>query len=251
MTWRTWLLVLLVSPCVCTNPRAAIYEVPETKTNWVGGWDVNIMADDVHFETAAIIHKIRIRLAIAGVQTCQLWLFEALSSPAIHTLTFTNEPANINTDVSTYDFDMHVQVPKDIYVGFSAQGDGWTANAVDYWSMGNTINQGRAGTSGQYYYGPVTGGQITTVYNSGDSSFGCLQIFSEPVQINELIVATGQVNLTLASLPIYATNAVERSENVGGTNWQIRGTLPFGVAATIWSESNSAPTSAFYRITSR
>ena len=231
--------------------RVDLYEVPENASKLVGARDVNILADDIHFETAAIISKIRIRLAIAGVQTCQLWLFDALGSPAIHTVTFTNEPATTNTDVSTYDFDMHVQVPKDIYIGFSAQGDGWTANAVDYWSLGTGVNPGVAGTAGQYYFGPVAGGQITTAYNTGDSTFGCLQILSEPVRITGMVLATGHVDLAISPLPIYATNVVERNESAGGTNWTELETLPPGVSNHTWSATNGFATSAFYRIKSR
>ena len=251
MIWRIGLLALLFSVCMRTSVRASIYEVPEIAKEVVGAWDVNILADDVHFKTAAIISKVRIRLAIAGEQTCKLWIFDALNSAPLHTVLFTNVPATSEYDVSTYDFDMQVQVPKDIYVGFSAQGDGWTASAVDYWSWGTVVNQGVAGTAGQYYYGPVTGEKLTSVYAPvGNVSFGCLQILAEPVQIDTLTVATGQVNLALASLPVYATNSVERIERMGETNWQARGTLPFGVASTTWSENNNAPTSSFYRITS-
>ena len=250
MTCRVLLLALLFPAYVCTSARAVIYEVPENKTNFVGARDVNILADDVHFKTASIISKVRMRLAIKGVQACTIWLFDAMNSLPIHTVSFTNVPAFNEFDVSTYDFDMHVQVPKDIYVGFSAQGDGWTNNA-DFWSLGTVVNQGVAGTAGQYYYGPVTGEQLNAIYNIGDSSFGCLQILSEPVQVTNLVVATGQVHPAIAALPIYATNAVERIETIGGTNWQDRGTLSLSVESTTWSESNSAPTSAFYRIKSR
>ena len=251
MTLRSAWPLAVVCAGFCVVARAAIYEVPEDLSDLVGARDVNILADDVHFETASIISKIRIRLAIAGVQTCKLWVFDALGSPPIHAVTFTNVPASTNTDVRTYDFDMHVQVPKDIYVGFSAQGDGWTANAVDYWSMGSVIVHGAAGTAGQYYYGPVTGEQITTTFNSGDSSYGCLQILAEPVRIAGVNVLTGHVDLAVSSLPIYAANTVERVEALGDTNWVEIETLPLGVESVDWSATDPAATGAFYRIKSR
>jgi hypothetical protein len=250
MTCRVLLFTLLCSACVRTSSGATIYEVPENPGNLVGAWDVNIFADDVHFGTASIISKIRMRLAIRGVQTCKLWLFTATNSAPIHTVSFTNVSAIYPIDVTTYDFDMQVQVPKDIYVGFSAEGDGWTNNA-DFWSRGTVLNRGVTNTAGQYYYGPVAGEKLTTIFPSGDSSFGCLQILSEPVQIASMGIATGHVHLAAASLPIYATNTVERCDTVGGTNWQDRGTLPLGVSSTTWGESNNAPTSSFYRVKSR
>jgi hypothetical protein len=250
MICRASQLIQLCFVCICANSRASIYEVPENHGDVVGAWDVNILADDVHFETASIISQIRMRLAIAGAQTCKLWLFAATNSLPIHTVSFTNVPATNQYDVSTYDFDMQVQVPKDIYVGFSAQGDGWTANAVDYWSRGSVVNRGVAGTAGQYYYGSVAGEKLTAIFPSGDSSFGCVQILSAPASIDDVAVVTGHVHLAIAALPIYATNAVERSDTAGGTNWENRGTLPLGVETTTWSESNTAPTSAFYRVKS-
>ena len=48
-------------------PGAVVYEVPEMKGEVVGAWDVNILADDVHFATPTLLSQVRIRLAIAGV----------------------------------------------------------------------------------------------------------------------------------------------------------------------------------------
>ena len=42
---------------------ATIYEVPENVDKFVGARDENIMADDVHFGTASIVKRVRIRLA--------------------------------------------------------------------------------------------------------------------------------------------------------------------------------------------
>lgn len=230
---------------------ATIYEVPEKANVVVGAWDANILADDVHFKTASIIRQIRMRLAIRNSQTCTLWIFDGLNRAPLHAVAFTNSPATNQFDVSTCDFDLNLQVPKDIYVGFSAQGDGWGDNNSDYWSWGSVATQGVAGTAGEFYYGPAAGGQITTAYNAGSGALGCLQILSEPAQIETAGAATGQVNLTIASLPIHATNFVERSATAGGTNWQDRGTLPLGAASATWSENNTFPTSSFYRIKTR
>lgn len=251
MICRALPFALLFSVGVYTSSGATIYEVQENPNKVVGAFDVNILADDVHFETASIISKIRMRLAIKGVQTCKLWLFDAMDRDPIYTVSFTNVPATNEFNVSTYDFDMQVQVPKDIYVGFSAQGDGWTNTLSDYWSLGTVINWGGVGTVGQYYYGSVAGEKLTSVFTPvGNNPFGCLQILSEPVRINSVVVETGQVHLAVGALPVYATNAVERSETAAGTNWQDRGTLPLGVESTTWSENNNAPTSSFYRIKS-
>lgn len=228
---------------------AVIYEVPENTGNFVGARDVNIMADDVHFATASIVKLVRIRLAIRGTQTCKLWLFDALNSPPIHVAEFPNVPATNGTNVSTYDVPMHVQVPKDVYVGFSAQGDGWT-NGADFWSQGDVVYAGVAGTLGDHYYGPVTGGQLVATFNVGAATFGCLQILSEPVRIESVAAETGQVRLALAELPVYATNAVETASPAAATAWTELETLPAGVSNHVWT-TNAADAAAFYRVTTR
>jgi hypothetical protein len=247
-----WLLVGFFFFGLCAGGRAGvIYEVPETPNQVAGAFDVNILADDVHFETAAILRKVRMRLAIAGSQACKLWIFDAMNSLPIHVVPFTNVPAGNAFTVSTYDFDMQLQVPKDIYVGFSAQGDGWTNTLSDYWSRGFVVNRGVAGTAGQYYYGPVAGEKLTAVFNSGDNSFGCLQILSEPARIDGVEIVTGQVQLAISALPIFASNAVERIESVGDTNWVGVDQLAPGLESTVWNTTNAAATRAFYRIKSR
>lgn len=254
MTRRwVWLLALLIPPGPGLQAYAgSIYEVPENPNQVVGAWDVNILADDVHFKAPAIIRKIRMRLAIAGLQTCKIWVFAATNSAPIHTASFTNVPATNEFDVSTYDFDMELLVPKDIYVGFSAQGNGWggTTN-IDYWSRGTLVHEGVTGTAGQYYYGPVAGEKLTAIFNPADGSFGCLQILSEPVRIDTVSVKTGHVHLAISSLPLQITSRVERCEIAGGTNWQEAATLPLGASNQVWSASNSAATSFFYRVKSR
>ena len=120
--------ILLAGLAAALPVRAdVIYEVPEATNKVAGAWDVNILADDVHFSAPSVIRQVRLRLAIAGTQTCRLWIFTMLNSPPIYTAVFTNVPASSEYNVSTYDFDMQLQVPRDIYVGFSAQGGGWNA----------------------------------------------------------------------------------------------------------------------------
>ena len=242
--WIAWVLG------AGATTAATIYEVPENVDKFVGARDENIMADDVHFETASIVKRVRIRLAIRGSQTCKIWLFDALSSPPLHVAEFTNVPAPGATNVATYDVPMHVQVPKDVYVGFSAQGDGWT-NGADYWSLGDAVNAGVAGTPGGYYYGTVVGEQLTNTFNIVYATYGCMQIQSEPVRIDAAGVATGFVNLAISELPIHATNAVERIASLGATNWTEVEELPQGASNHIWSVPVGTATAAFYRVTSR
>ncbi len=244
-------LSLLLAHAALPRVSAALYEVPEYVGEFVGAWDVNILADDVHFPSASILRDIRMPLAIAGVQTCTLWIFDALSQAPIYTVSFSNRPAVTNTDSSVYVFPMQLQVPKDIYVGFSAQGGGWGVNASDYWGRGFVVEQGVAGTGGTYYYGPVSGGQLTTLYSIGDGSFGCLEISAYPVQVEQVEAASGQVTLDVTSLPVYGSNIVERCDSADGTNWVERGVLPMGASTSLWSESESGDLSAFYRIRTR
>lgn len=229
----------------------SIYEVPEVANEVVGAWDVNILADDVHFAHASVLRQVRMRLAIAGVQTCKLWIFDGLNRDPLHTVVFTNQPATNQFHTSTYDFNMQVQVPKDIYVGFSAQGGGWGGTASDYWSWGIVANRGVAGTVGEYYYGPVSGGQLTTVFPTGNGALGCLQVLSEPVRIESLALATGQVQLAIGMLPIHATNAVVRGAAVDGDLWEEEDILPSGVSNHVWSTTNSGATRVFYRVSTR
>ena len=241
--WIAWVLG------AGATTAATIYEVPENVDKFVGARDENIMADDVHFETASIVKRVRIRLAIRGSQTCKIWLFDALSSPPLHVAEFTNVPAPSATNVATYDVPMHVQVPKDVYVGFSAQGDGWT-NGADFWSQGDVVRAGGAGTPGDHYYGPVTGEQLTASFNVGSASYGCLQILSEPVRIESATAETGQVRLVLAELPIHGSNAVETTMSAADTNWVELDALPAGVSNHVWT-TNAAAAAGFFRIQTR
>lgn len=249
MIRRLTLLVLALGSR-CAAGEQVIYQVPENGDKIVGARDENIMADDVHFGTASIVNLVRIRLAIRGTQTCKLWLFEALNSPPLHVAEFTNVPAANERDMSTYDVPMSVQVPKDVFVGFSAQGDGWT-NKADFWSQGDVVHIGVAGTPGIHYYGPVTGEQLTAGFNIGSPTYGCLQILSEPVRFDGIEVATDHVGLAISSLPVHATNCLEQIDSLGGTNWAEVETLPRGVSNCAWTATNFAPAGAFYRVKSR
>ncbi len=246
-----WLALPVAVFCsLCTAKAQVIYQVPENGDKIVGARDENIMADDIHFGTASIIRLVRIRLAIRGTQTCKLWLFDALNSPPLHAAAFTNVPAANERDMSTYDMPMLVQVPQDVYVGFSAQGDGWT-NKADFWSQGATVDVGVADNPGIHYYGPVTGEQLTASFNIGSPTYGCLQIFYEPVRFDGIEVATGQLGLAISSLPLHATNRLEQIDSLGGTNWAEVETLPLGVSNCAWTATNGAATRAFYRVISR
>lgn len=248
---RSRLGVLLVLVFLRSGFGAVIYGVPEKAGEVVGAWDVNILADDVHFETASIIREIHIRLAIAGEQTCKLWVFDGMNRPPLHVIPFTNAAALNPYDVSTYVFEMHLQVPKDIHVGFSAQGDGWTNTLSDYWSWGPEVLKGVEGTLGTYAFGPVSGGQLTTMYVSGTPSFGCLQVLSEPVSIDRLELADGQARLTLSSLPIHAANVLERSETPEADRWEEALPIPPGMSNHVGSVDAGEASRSFFRIRSR
>ena len=112
-------------------------------------------------------------------------------------------------------------------------------------------NRGVAGTVGEYYYGPVSGGQLTTVYATGNAALGCLQVLSEPVRIESVALETGQVRLAIGMLPIHATNAVVRSATVDGDSWEEAEILPAGVSNHVWSATNGGATRGFYRISTR
>ena len=237
--------------CASTAHGASVYEVPETRGEVVGAWDGNIFADDVGFEVPSLVRMVRLRLAIAGVQTCRLWIFEELDAPPVYVATFTNAPATNQYDVATYDFAMRLHVPRRIYVGFSAQGGGWGANGVDYWSRGFAVNRGVAQTPGTYYYGTVAGGRLTETYAPGDGSFGCMQILAEPARIAEAGVdGDGLFRLRAESLPIRADNRVVRGARVGDAAWEECGVLPEGEEDAEWS-GPSAEGAGFYRIESR
>jgi len=76
---------LLTCLCAETLVTAALYEVSGECGKVVGAWDANILSDNVHFEVPSLLREIRMPMAITGVQTCQLWGFEAMSRTPIHT----------------------------------------------------------------------------------------------------------------------------------------------------------------------
>ena len=235
---RVWTVVLCVL-CTAFVAQAAglrtIYQVPALRIDVVGPIDDNIFADDVHFGVPSIISEIRIPLAIAGKQECTLWIFDALNSPPIHTVPFKNVPARSQFDFHEYVFEMDVQVPSSIYVGFSAKGDGWTANDTDWWECGNNVTAGLPGDSGLFFFGSVDDGVLTTGFFSPDPSLrGALTVRATPVRIQDFGMETNHLALTIQNLPIYATNTLERAESTDAEVWHEVEMLPLGEASVTW-----------------
>lgn len=231
-----------------------IYQVPVERIDVIGAWDANILADDVHFGVPSIISEIRIPLAIAGEQECTLWIFDALNSPPIHTVSFTNVPSSSpSNDFHEYVFEMDLQVPRSIYVGFSAQGGGWGENDTDYWECGTGVTTGVPGDAGLFYFGSVAGGELTSGFSTPNASLrAALTIRATPVRIQHIDVETNQVALAIQDLPIHATNILERADSPSAEVWEEVDLLPLGEPSATWSGPVSNEWGRhFFRVLSR
>ncbi len=189
-----------------------VYLTDDQGTADLGVRDENILADDIHLEHAAIVTNILIPLAIAGTQSCGLWIFDSLNAPPFHYQAFTNIASSSRFAPQVQVFSLHVPVPKDFFIGISAQGGGWDANGVDAIRCGSDIITGIASNSALYYYGPVAGGQLTTEYpTAGGPGYFTVQVKEAPLMITGLHIGDSGVTVTGTNCFPGATHRLERS----------------------------------------
>lgn len=208
-----------------------VYLTGDSVTDSIGAMDANIMADDVHIAHSAIITNITMLMAIASGQNCGLWIFDSLNSPALYFWPFTNTSSASSGDMKVYSFRVNATVPKDFYVGFSAEGDGWGTYSSDYVRCGYNVITGVASNSGKYYYGPVSGGQLVSEYTPGYSTFFTIQIKEAPLRISALQAIDGGIRISVTNFLPTTTNHLELNDGAAwvpvtrfiagasGTNW--------------------------------
>jgi hypothetical protein len=231
-----------------------LYDVGGPSTNAVGIFDENIMADDVHIERPAVVKRIEIVLAIAGQQQCAVWVFGRVKQDPLHVIPFTNRPAADKYDFSFYSFDLSTEVPKDFYVGLSAQGDGWGANKSDSVYTGTNVAVGIASNANRFFYGPVSVGQLLNPYdaptnvNAGFLFMTVSGTYRVPI-ISGLTFTGNAAGLAVTNLFRGETNAVERAGSLPSNEWVSSGSFVAEGDQTNWSEtvSNDADR-LFYRV---
>lgn len=227
-----WQVFLLVALFVSVAEARTVYEVPVDPTaNVLGVQDANIVVCRVEFDGPTILSRIEIPLAIRGEQTCTLWLFHQLNQPAVAQIPFTNVSAGGTFDFTTYTFELDLQVPRVLYVGVSAQGDGWGANLADYWECGTVAVAGTPDTLGTFYWGPVVGGQVSQSFFAGPL-YGALRIEAKPVTFSTLEPAGGDWQIQIDHLPLYGTNWLEQTDLSLPPTWVpvAGGELPWSAA---------------------
>jgi hypothetical protein len=213
-----------------------------------GGWDVNIFADDVHFHHGGIITNIEMHLAIRGNQQCTLWIFEDLGQEPLYTTAFTNIPSDW-AKFKTYQFPLYLDVPKDLYIGFSAQGNGWNQELTDFSDNATNNSSGIAFTPGSYWWGPVSGRQLIDggVYQSFDHFR--LKIDMLQPDISDFSVSSTTCTFDLNNLSAFATHSVERTSSLSSNTWNKTVMIFPGPTSVKWSETREGPEEhTFYRI---
>ena len=238
----TAILIPTVSMAITT------YETVDATDLMAGGWDINIFADDVHFHHGGIITNIEMHLAIRGNQQCKLWIFDDLGKDPIYTTAFTNIPSGW-AQFKTYQFPLHLDVPKDIYVGFSAQGDGWNGERVDFSDNATNVTSGLITTPGSYWWGSISGGQLVDggVYTSYDHFR--MKVDMIPPMITDYSFAADSYTIGVSNLSTFAAHSIERSQNLASNTWNKTVTIyPGPSSATCSGSRTDYSGSAFYRI---
>ncbi|MDP6524964.1 MAG: hypothetical protein QGI24_06840 [Kiritimatiellia bacterium] len=187
------LSVLLVTFLLAvTAMGVTVYETVSPSGNKSGAWDVNILADDVHFRCGGIITNVVMSLAIRGTNSCRVWIFDGFLRDAIYSAPFTHVPSSSSLDFQEYSFPMRVSVPKDIYIGFSAEGDGWGgSNLTDHAENDSTVASGIATNAGIYWWGAVAGGQLNQGANFGSGDYFNLNVQMLQPEITDVVVTNG------------------------------------------------------------
>lgn len=253
MGWISRFVALaLVLLCAGRGRAGYIYDVDESSGQAIGAYDINILADDAHLPRPAVITRVDILLSVKGQQDCRLWIFGSLQQDALCAIAFTNRAAANQNDFSYYSVSLSQEVPKDFYVGFSAQGDGWGANLSDSTLGGTNVLSGVASNRNVFYYGPVAGGQLTKSYAPAtDAGY-----FTMSISGRLLVPAVGGVSavgdgvqLLVTNLCSWETNVVQRSGSLDSNRWDSVASFVCAGGTTNWAGTIPAGTNgAFYRV---
>ena len=236
------LLLFLVSLKAAAE---TVYLTDDLGSADLGVRDENILADDIHLEHDAIITNILVPLAIEGTQSCGLWIFDSLNAPPVHYQAFTNIASSSRFNPQVHAFSLHVPVPKDFFIGISAQGGGWDANGTDAIRCGSDIITGIASNSEYYYFGPVAGGELTTEYpTAGGPGYFTVQVKEAPLMISGLHIDDAGVTVTGTNCFPGASHRLERS--TGGEWNEITSFVAENIGADCLDTND--PGQALYRL---
>jgi len=222
--------------------QVTVYETVTTNDLRSGVWDVNILADDVHFRSGGIITNVEMSLAINGNQECRLWIFDGLVKDALYSVEFANTHSSYSFDFVKYSFEMRLSVPEDIYIGFSCQGDGWMGSTdpwTDYSENMGVVTNGIAKNAGIYWYGPASGGQLNQGYHAGSGDYFKLRVDMIQPEIIDCAITNGTVSLVVTNVSEYATYLVERSFGMLSNAWDEAGEFTTNASCALWSEELS------------
>jgi hypothetical protein len=248
------ILAVLVLAFRCTGLSSAetLYDVDWPSGQAIGAFDANILADDAHLPRPAVVTHIDVALCIKGQQDCSLWLFGGLQQDALRVIPFTNQAAASQSDFFYYSFDMEQEVPKDFYIGFSAQGDGWGVNLSDSAFGGGDVMTGIASNENVFYYGSVAGGRLTKSYQPAvNAGFFTMTVSGRLLvpSVGGVSVAMDGVQLLVTNLCSWETNVVQRSGTPGSNGWDSVASFVCAGGATNWTGTLPAGTNrAFYRV---
>lgn len=245
------IIILFITTSISVEAKGVtVYETVNSLSEYGGAWDANIFADDVHFHHGGIITNVMMKLAIKGnQQNCRFWIFDRLGSDAIYSVPFSNAPSSNQTDFLEYNFPMQLSVPKDIYIGFSAEGDGWDAELMDCAELAPTVSNGVANGEGFYWWGTAEEGQLIQGANFNSGDYFRLKVDMLQPAITTFAVRNNDAVLQITNISGYATYLIERSFNLNSNQWEIAGEFSTNNITAAWSETpRNEWQSVLYRI---
>ncbi|QBG46426.1 hypothetical protein EGM51_03070 [Verrucomicrobia bacterium S94] len=229
---------LIAAATALTAGSIPVYETTDSEAEYGGAWDINIFADDVHFHHGGIITNVTLFLSIKGTnQNCRLWIFDNVVSDAIYTTTFSNTPSSSPTDFRAYHFPMRLSVPKDIYIGFSAEGDGWDEQLLDSAELAPTITRGTASGAGFYWWGPVENSQLNQGGNFNSGDYFKLRVDMLQPEITSFTATNHIAALEGTNISEFATYLIEKTSSLASNNWTVIEEITGSSELIQWSET--------------
>lgn len=232
-------IVLLGCVAAVAAMGVTVYETGPTNGLKSGAWDMNILADDVHLRCGGIITNVMMLLSIKSTQTCSFWIFDGFGEDAIYSVPFTNTRSSWSGDFHEYNFPMHLSVPPDIYVGFSATNGGWGDLNTDNSANAMVVSNGIAANPGVYWWGRISDGRLNQGANFGSGDYFKLRIDMLQPEISGLSVSNGLSFLAITNLSEHATYLVERSHDMLSNAWDEAGEFTTNASCALWSEELS------------
>ena len=245
-----WVCLLALLPSAYA--QAQLYGISGASGFDLGAFDTNVMADDVQLRAPARLSRIELPLCIASNQNCTLWIFTELNATPLLSIPFVNTPSSYRGQFVTHEFLLKSDVPREFYIGFSAQGEGWTDDNSDFVATGPALTAGVAGTFNEFYYGAVSGGQLTSSFTPADE-LGHMIVrlygtYRQP-ELNAMVRTNGVLALEVSNLVEDELYSVEQTFSDQLSSWSGVTNFSASTADRMWIQDLPLNTNtAFLRV---